>query len=191
MKLSKKIAALVGLCLWAVAALAHELPANRATLILRDGSHLSLVLYTNYPEALHQALAPQQSQSAFELAYSSMAAPELAQALQRAQAKFQASTQLVLANGRTATLTHWRWPAAGEVQKQLQQRVMQALVAPRDHPAHEEPLEIRAELSGPSLAELAKLKLRLPAEFGEVLLVYYQPKQVWLKPQTLSPEIRF
>jgi hypothetical protein len=171
--------------------LAHELPANRATLILRDGSHLSLALFINYPEALHQALAPQQSQTAFELAYSSLAAPEFAQALQRAQTKFQSGTQLVLANGRTATLTHWRWPAADQVQKQLQQRVMQALVAPRDHPAHEEPLETRAELSGPSLAELARLKLRLPAEFGEVLVVSYQPKQVWVKPHALSPEIRF
>lgn len=186
-----KRAAFAVLFICAASALAHELPANRATLILRDGPHLSLTLFINYPQALHQALAPQQPLSAFVLPYSSMSTPELAQILLGVHAKFEADTRLVLANGHTAPVTHWRWPAVAQIQQQLQQRAMQMLVAPGTHPEDEEPLEIRAEVSGQSRAALAKLKLRLPAAFQDVLVVSYAPKQVWVKPQTLSPEIRF
>ena len=186
----KKIGAICGLWLFAVSGFAHDLQANRATLVLRDGNHLSLTFFINYTDALHQALAPQQTFAEFVLPYSAMTPPVFEKELLRAQGKFQAGTRVVLAKDQAASVTHWVWPEAAQVQKLLQQRAMQILVAPAAHP-HETPLEIRAEVTAPSRAALAVLKLRLPTEFQQVLVVSYQPKQVWLTPRTLSPEIRF
>ena len=76
------------------------------------------------------------------------------------------------------------------MQNLLQQRAMQAVVAPTDH-AHAVPTEIRAEAKSSNAADFTSVTLKLPAQFQQVLVVSYQPKQVWLKPHTLSPAISF
>lgn len=48
-------------CALTTAAAAHELPANRVTLVLRDDNHLSLTCFIDYTTALHRALVPQRA----------------------------------------------------------------------------------------------------------------------------------
>lgn len=173
-------------CLAAVLA-AHDLEENRATLVLRDRTHLSLTLYLDYGQALHQALLPQREYGAFLLTYSTMKVEDLQRELLRAQGRFESGLQIQV-NGATGNLrlTGWAWPDAKAVQGLLQRQVMQAMV---EGHTHQPPVEVRAEAV--SNGEIASLTIRLPKEFRKVLVVSYRPNQVFVDPASLSPEIRF
>jgi hypothetical protein len=167
---------------------AHELMVNRATLVLRDDTHVSITLYIAYADALHAALAPQQSTAEFLTMYSAMNPQALQRQLTRAQAQFQAGTKVYLASGQPITLANWVWPDARQVQAMMQQRIMQAMVDPNGH-AHEEPLEIHADANAPE--KIAGLRVQFPQEFQRVLLVWYRPAQTWIEPNAWSPAVRF
>jgi hypothetical protein len=184
------IAALTTVWMLATGAQAHELDSNRATLVLRDRLHVSITFFVDYPGVLHQVLAPQRSVQEFVLMYASMKPPEFKAQLIEAQRQLQSNTALMLHGGKAAMLTQWKWPEAAVVQNLLQQRAMQAVVAPGDH-AHIAPTEIRAEAKSTHAADFTSVTLKLPAQFQQVLVVSYRPKQVWLKPHAVSPAISF
>lgn len=179
---------LVGLL--AISAEAHELQDNRATLVLRDRQHLALTLLVDYPKVLHQVLAPQSTAQEFLVTHSAMKPQEFEALLLAAQRKLQSSTSIVMRSGKTAALVGWVWPDAASVQKLLQQRTMQAVVAPNEH-VHAMPMEIRAEAKSSHASDFKSVSLQLPAALQHVLVVSYQPRQVWLKPNTPSPVISF
>ena len=172
---------------------AHELADNRATLVLRDGRHLTMTLYIAWAEALHAALAPKRPPAEFLAIYSAMKPEDLQKQLSRAQAGFQAATRLYLAEGPELSLSNWVWPDAKQVQDLLRQRMMQAMVDPGNGGSgghsHEEPVEIRADAVAPR--EITSVRVRVPEEFRNVLVVAYRPSQLWVEPRTLSPAIRF
>lgn len=178
--------------LWALmqTAAAHELQDNRATLVLRDRQHLSLTLFVDYPKVLHQVLAPQSTAQEFMLVHAAMKPHEFQVQLLAAQRKLQDSTSLVMGNGKKSAFAPWVWPDAASVQKLLQQRAMQAVVAPNDH-AHMVPMQIRAEAKSGNASDFRSVTLQLPAALQQVLVVSYQPKQVWLKPNATPPVISF
>jgi len=118
------------LFLLASCAFAHELPANRLTLVLRDRNHLSLTFFIDYTDALHRALAPQRPLEEFVLMYSAMKRRTWAGNCCVRRRGFQSSTQLILSAGKPAAITNWKWPNAGRVQAMLRERAMQAVVAP-------------------------------------------------------------
>ena len=169
---------------------AHELPDNRVTLVLRDATHLSLTGLIDYPAALNQALAPQQSAQEFAVRCAAMTPAEFQQGLNRAHDKFKAGILLTLPSGEALTFTHWRWPEAAGVQARLRERAMRAVVGgPEAGHLHEPPLEIHAEAS--AAQPLAAVRTRLPREFGPVLLVSYRPHQTWLEPQGAAVLVGF
>ena len=169
-------------------AAAHELQENRAALVLRDGTHLSVTFFIAYADALHLALEPQRSEQEFLAMYSAMEPELLQKELLRAQAKFQATTRLYLATGTKVALTNWIWPDAKQVQAMLQQNIMRAIVDPAGH-AHEEPMEIHADAN--SQEEITAVRIQFPEEFQTVLVVSYRPRQLWVEPQSWSPAIKF
>ena len=170
-------------------AIAHELAENRATIVLRDKTHVSVTLYVNYAEALHSLLSPQNAPGAFLAAYSSMKPEDLSKELLRAQKQFETATQLYLAHSRKEVkLTNWVWPDAKQVQAMLQRQIMQAMVDPASH-AHEPPVEIHVE--GNASSEIFSLTMQFPQHFQRVLVVSYRPNQVWSERGALSPEIKF
>jgi hypothetical protein len=187
-----KIPIAASLLAWVLAssAAAHELESNRATLVLRDSQHLSLTFFLDYPRVLHQVLAPQQPLKEFVLMYSAMNPAQLQSQLLEAQRKLQSGIAVTLHNGKAVALTHWVWPEARAVQTVLQQRAMQAVVAPADH-AHAATMEIRAQASSSSTKDFNMITLQLPPQFQQVLVVSYQPKQVLMKPGIPSPAIAF
>ena len=173
---------------------AHELPANRLTLIQRDAGHLSLNFVLDYPAALHRALAAKQSDAEFLALSASLPLPELELMLAKAQAQFQMETQLrVVSEAKNAAPARisWRWPSAARVQQLLQQRVMEGLTrspglgGPSGRPSHAHPevLEIQAECvwSAGLRPAATELQVQLPAAFERVLLVSYRPRQTWLE----------
>lgn len=167
---------------------AHELQENRAALVLRDKTHVSLTLYVAWTETLHLALAPQRPMPEFLAVYSGMRPEDLQKQLDRAQTRLQAATKLFIAAGAEVAYTNWVWPDARKVQSLLQQRIMQAVVDPTAH-SHEDPLEIHADAVAPG--EITSLRVQFPEEFGKVLVVAYRPTQVWVEPKAVSPVIRF
>ena len=189
MKISVRIATLVALIL-AASAGAHELQENRATLVLRDKTHVSVTLYIAYSDALYQALMPQRPFASFLLIYSAMKPEELQKELLRAQSRFQSETRMYLSPGpgREVPLTNWMWPDMKQVQTMLRQRIMAAMVDPNGH-AHDTPIEIRADANAPH--EITAVTVKFPEEFQKVLVVSYRPNQVWANSKELSPEIKF
>jgi len=169
---------------------AHELQENRATLVLRDKTHVSVTLYIAFSDALYQVLLPQRPFAAFLMIYSAMKPDEMQKELLRVQTKFQAETRMYFSPGpgREIPLTNWVWPDAKQVQSLLQQRMMAAMVDPSGH-SHEAPSEIRADANAPH--EITAVTMKLPDEFRQVLVVSYKPNQVLVDTKTLSPEIKF
>lgn len=170
---------------------AHDLEENRATLVLRDKTHLSLTLHLNYSEVLHQALLPQREYGAFLMMYSAMPLDELQKQLGQAQRKFEAALVVAPTSSAAAAkapkFAGWTWPDAKRVQTMLQHQVMQAMV---EGHVHEPPVEIRAEAVAAS--EIAAVMVQFPREFRKVLLVSYRPQQVWVDGGSVAArEVRF
>ena len=108
---------------------------------------------------------------------------EFQKQLLRAQQKFKTGLTLALPSGEPLTLGHWRWPEPSHAQQLLQQRAMQSLVGAGKH-AHETPFEIHAEVA-PTRA-IASVVIRLPDEFGKLLVVSYRPKQARVAPRAAT-----
>jgi hypothetical protein len=178
----------IALLLVGAHAMAHELQDNRATLVLRDRTHVSVTLFLSYPEALHQALAPQRPFMAFLLVYSAMKPEELQKELLRAQVRFQSTTHLWIAPARDLPLSNWIWPDLKQVQAILQQRVMQAMVDPNGH-SHEAPVEVHADAN--AAQEITSVQVQFPEEFQKVLVVAFRPSQLWVESKSLSAAIKF
>ena len=169
-------------CALTTAAAAHELPANRVTLVLRDDNHMSVTCFIDYTAALHRALAPQHTLRDFVLQYAAMKPAEFQKELLKAQQKFKAGTALSLPTGEALTM-NWRWPEPARAQALLQARAMQTLVGAADH-GHETPFEIHAEVA--STRAVASVVVRLPDEFGKLLVVSYRPRQAWVAPRAAT-----
>ena len=166
---------------------AHDLEENRATLVLRDGTHLSLTLYLNYTETLWEALLPQREFGVFLLSYSSLKLDDLQKELVRAQKLLESGVQVHTKGAASGLrITNWVWPDAKTVQALLQKQVMQAVV---EGHVHQPPLEVRAEAVATS--DIGSVTVRFPKEFQKVLVVSYRPNQAWAEPGTSSPEIKF
>lgn len=156
----------------------HELQDNRLTIVQRDGRHLALTFHLDMAALLPRALLPQTAAPEAWLALAAMKPDDFRQRLLQLQGRVERGTRLS-ADGRGLVPTNWQWPDAARVQALLQQRGMQAVVAPADH-AHDSLVEVRAEC----LAErdVATLAVRLPPELQRVLVVAYRPRQTWLAP---------
>lgn len=175
------------LALGATAAAAHEISDSRATLVLRDQTHVTMTLYVAYPELLFRLLEPGQPFPQFLVAYSAMDIGRFTQELLRAQARVEQGTRLYADDGRLLTLGRWAWPDPAAAQAMLRQRVMQETVDPSG--AHEPPVEIRAE----ALASRAvrTVSVQFPAELQKVLVVAYRPTQTWVAPGERSGQLGF
>lgn len=167
---------------------AHEMEANRATMVLREGGHLSLTLYLDYMAALHLALAPGRPFDEFMLTHATMPAAQFAQAQETAHRKFEQRIRAEIKPGQALAFRGWQWPAPALVQQKLRERAM-LLVRTQGGHSHEPPLEIHAELAAGE--DFHSLKMQFPPEFRDVLVVSYRPAQVWVKPDQSSPAVVF
>jgi hypothetical protein len=166
-------------CLLTVAAWAHELPANRATLVLRDDTHVSLTAFIDYAEALHQTLAPQQTPQEFLLLYASMKPADFRAAAAQAQALWRSGTRLALSTGEPLAAQQWQWPDPEHIQSNLKARAMYLLTGGDGHDQVSVD-EIHAEAT--VAKKIGSLSVELPQQWGRVLVVSYRPRQAWKEP---------
>ncbi len=182
------LAAVVSCCAMLTGALAHELQANRLTLVVRDDTHVSVTCFLNYTEALHRALAPKQTLQEFVLRSAALSPSDFQKELIRAQAIFSSGFKLTMPKNNILTVNNWRWPDAQRVQADVQERAMQAVVGEGEHPAHGS-FEVRAEAT--ASRPITSVGMRMPPEFGKVLVVSYKPRQTWVAPQAGVVQIQF
>ena len=185
---TKRYAIAALLCLLGATSRAHELPANRLTLVLRDETHLSLSYFVDYTEALHQVLAPKRALQDFILVYSAMQQRDFEAALTKAHAELIVGTQLVSPTGELLATRNWQWPEPARARALLQERTMQMLTGGDDH-VHPGACEVRAEAT--SIRPIGSVSVRLPSELGKVLVVSYRPRQTWIEPRVRPVAIRF
>jgi hypothetical protein len=181
------LAALLGI-LSAPATHAHEIEDNRAALVLRDQTHLSLTLYLRYTEAVHRALARGQSYGEFLLVLSAMTPEDFHRQMLRAQAKLQSGTRITLNGQQEVPITGWVWPDSARVQSLIRQQVMEATVGGGAH-VHAEPLEVRADVTYER--DITGASIQFAEELGKVLLVWYRASQIWVDARQPSPMVKF
>lgn len=169
-------------------ACAHELLDNRATLVQREATFVSMTLYIDLPEALHRALAPQRSFEAFALANANLPLDAFKAVLMPAISRIQSETRVTTGKGQAVSVDRWLWPEPARVQASLRERLMEAVVAPGE-PTHTAPLEVRAELL--SVKPITALRVQFAPALGRVLVVSYRPQQVWVESHRPSPDITF
>jgi hypothetical protein len=174
-------------------ACAHELPANRVTLVLRESNQIALTLHLSYLEVLHKTLLPEQSFEAFIVMHSSMAPNEFKKSLALATQKLQATIQLTTKASQNSMpinlrTIHWRWPDPEKTQTTLKQRAMQMAVAPKDH-SHEPSVEVYADVL--STTKIITVQVSLPDALQPALLVSYRPSQVWINSKSGSKAVNF
>ncbi len=174
--------------LGASVACAHELENNRATLVLRDRAHLSLTLHVRYSDAIRRVMAPDRSLGEFLLVCAVMKPDDLRTQLRRVQETLGSGTRLTVNGKHEVPMGNWTWPDAARVQDSCRRQVMEATVEGAAH-YHEEPVEIRADLTYDGKIETAAV--RFADELGRVLLVWYRANQTWLVARRLSPPLRF
>jgi hypothetical protein len=167
---------------------AHELSESRATLVLRDSTHLTLTLYVAVPELLFRTLAARTPFGAFLVQYSTMDPTTFQREFLRAQSRIEQGTRLFLDDGRPLLLSRWIWPEAAAAQAILRERVMRETVG-RDADSHGEPLEIRAEAV--AQRSIRSVSIQFATELQEVLVVAYRPTQSWVAAGARSGGITF
>lgn len=167
---------------------AHELQANRLTLVLRDGLHLQLTLQLVFLDALHQSLAPQQPLQAFVLQHAAWSREALSVVLSRTYSLWVQGMRLQPEGQADLRMGRWNWPSAERVSALLQSRAMQLLADPGTH-AHPEPVEVRSEAVASK--DITGLQVTMPSAFGRVLVVSYRPRQIWVAPGETSAPLVF
>ncbi len=182
--------ALAFLAIFAVGptAASHELTDNRATVVLRDASHLSLTMYLRYTEAVQKVLAPRSGYWEFVTAVSALSPSDFEKQMRGAHEALQAGTRVYI-DGRTPrAFSNWTWPTSTSSQRLFQQRLMEATVGGGSH-QHEEPIEVRAEFA--STGTVRGVNVEFSKALGKVLLVWYRPRQAWLNAGEPSALIKF
>lgn len=169
-------------------AASHELTDNRATVVLRDASHLSLTMYLRYTEAVQKVLAPRSGYWEFVTAVSALSPSDFEKQIRSAHEALQAGTRLSV-DGRTpSAFSNWTWPTPTRSQHLFQQRQMEATVGGGPH-RHEEPIEVRAEFA--ATRAVRGVNVEFSEALGKVLLVWYRPRQAWVSAGEPSALIKF
>lgn len=166
----------------------HELMENRATLVMRDRTHVSMTMHVRYTEAVHEVLAPHVAYGEFLAAVASLSPADFDRQIARAHSRLQSDTRVVLAGGQALQFSNWVWPDHAATQRLFQQRLMAAVVDGSAH-HHEQPTEVHAEVVSPNLAN--GLRVEFSKAIGRVLLVWYRPRQAWVDSGQRSQSVKF
>ncbi|TXI90091.1 MAG: hypothetical protein E6Q34_09550 [Burkholderiaceae bacterium] len=155
---------------------AHDLEANRASVVLRDNSHLSLSLRIDYVRFLQQSFAPKATQAQALLELASMSERDFEAVYQKAQRVLMEQTILTIGTAKTLQLNHWRHPKAQQIQQSIRELSAQLIVAPSEH-IHSEFFEVLADTY--NTEDISECSLKLPSSLGNVLVVHYRAQQQW------------
>ncbi|WMW79138.1 hypothetical protein RF679_10800 [Undibacterium cyanobacteriorum] len=172
-------------CLSSVAA-AHDLEANRVSVVLRDNIHLSLQFRIDYFNFLRQAYAPTANEKQALLELASLSDQAFDVLYQQSQKLFIEQTILNAGADTPLQLSHWRWPKVSHIQQSIRKLSAQMIVSPQEH-IHYDFVEVQADAI--AMKEVNQCRLKLPSSLGNVLVIHYRAQQQWNEQK--ETEMRF
>lgn len=155
---------------------AHDINSNKITLIMREKSHVSLIMSVNILKAMNQFLAPQTKYADFVLAFSNMDSKLFQKEYEKTKSKLTSGIQVSSSDQGKLIIRDWKWPQASVVQKQFQEYVMELVTGSHDH-TKEPLLEVFAEII--DKADKTKIQVQIPKEIQPILFISYKPTTIW------------
>jgi hypothetical protein len=157
---------------------AHEIAANRLTLVLREPTHIALTFVVDYVDLLNRTLAPGAARTEFAVICAAMDDEQLRRRLAQAQASFEKGLVITGSHGTALQLKALRWPDFQTSQRLLRDAAMGSVVTTGEH-VHQDPVEIPGDVLASNPIE--EIGLRLPPELQDVIVVSYRPTQTRIK----------
>jgi hypothetical protein len=157
-----------------IPATAHENPLPSASLVQRDGGHLTLTLRLDAARALHRTLKPSAAPLESLALLSAMDPARFATLWEQATRQWSQECAVLL-SGRAIAATRWTWPLARDAQAHLQQQLMPQLTGGHaDHDLLSAQAEFRVGAD-----PVVKAQLKLPATLRPLTLTTLRPRQQW------------
>jgi len=153
---------------------AHELNENRASLVLRNDTSLSVILYINIGQALHKTLAPQRDQFEFIGFLSSLNEIEFSKQWLLATRKLESQIHVLPKSGQSFKLSALNWGDPKVAQRHLQESTMRAVIEKNKH-LHSEPYEVKFQINNPT--PISSVTLDIPEALQPMTIVSNRIKQ--------------
>jgi hypothetical protein len=155
---------------------AHDINSNKISLIMREKSHISVVMNINLLKAMNHVVSPQVKYADFIMTFSNMEPKLFQREYEKTKIKI-ISGLIVFAKDQSKLSTRdWKWPMPRELQNQFQIYVMELMTGNHDH--SKEPIyEITAEII--DKADKSSIQIQVLKEIQPILLISYKPTTNW------------
>lgn len=151
---------------------AHELQADRLTIVQRAPNHFSLTFLIDESTLLRRTLSPQATEEEFILSLAAMPEDRFSALVKQARSRFESELSIVSTDNRKMTLAAWSWPKPSRLQSEARTRAAQLIVGDAAH-VHHQAAEIRVDAV--SVAPIQRIQLKLPVALPELNVVSYRP----------------
>ena len=152
---------------------------NTAELRRESVSTVAVTLYLNWPQALHQLLAPQLTFRVFLETYLKLPELQLEKEMTKAKSYMTANAFFSLPSGARANLRKWQLPANQSLRESFKLSLM-LLDMPANAPTHLDPVKISAEVQ--SKGPLTQVQIQLPKALYPIW-VNLKNDKFWLTEQ--------
>ena len=166
---------------------AHELEADRLTLIQRQDRLVEATWLVDLPAVLHRSLSPQEPYAEFLTRLAASGQPEVERVLAQARAQWERDVVFKAPHPIQGQWQRWVWPNAKTLQAAAQERLMQRVSG--DH-AHPKPLRVQAQWLANS-EPLDSLSVNVPPALRPLLVVAYRPRQIMMDRSSSTIQVRF
>lgn len=151
---------------------AHELQADRLTIVQRAPNHFSLTFLIDELTLLRRLLSPRATEAEFVLSLAAMSDDKFSALVKQARSRFESELSVVGTDKRKMTLAAWHWPEAARLRNEARTRAAQLIVGDAPH-VHQEAAEIRVDAV--SISPTERIQLKLPVALPELNVVSYRP----------------
>ena len=155
---------------------AHDINSNKITLIMREKTHISVIMSINLIKAMNQAIAPETKYADFVLSLSNMEPKIFQKEYEKTKAKIASGLYIISKDQNRSFIRDWKWPSPIVLQNQFQVYVMELVTGTHDH--NKEPImEITGEIIDKN--DKSKIQIQVSKEIQPILLVSYKPSTTW------------
>ena len=155
---------------------AHDINSNKITLIMREKTHVSLIMSINLLKAMNLILAPQIKYADFILTFSNMDPKLFQKEYEKTKIKISSGIILLSKDQNKLPTREWKWPLASVLQSQCQVFVMELMTGNHDH-SKEPILEVSTEIIDKT--DKSSIQIQVLKEIQPVLLISYKPVTNW------------
>jgi hypothetical protein len=155
---------------------AHDINSNKITLIMREKTHISVILSINLIKAMNQTIAPETKYADFVLSLSNMDPKTFQKEYEKTKSKIASGIYITSKDQNRSFIRDWKWPSPIVLQNQFQVYVMELITGNHDH--NKEPI---TEITGEFIdkTDKSKFQIQVSKEIQPVLLISYRPITNW------------